>query len=227
MSPTISAKRSGSRWAIALLGTLFAFVLLLIPATAASADTTDDGQEVTDFYFAGVITFDDKPVPDVVMTIKGNGFEGETKTDADGKWRLYVPEKDKYTLTVDEETLPNGVIVDAAQLPEGTQPIAGTTASFEVEFGLTGTKIMNLFLGEGERVTVSFWDQLFSRLIGGLNFGHRAEPLASVQPIEVPSPDRDPASFPTYSAPGGLRQGPGGGAESPLHPPSCRPEPPP
>jgi branched-chain amino acid transport system permease protein len=171
VSPTISAKRSGSRWAIALLGTLFAFVLLLIPATAASADTTDDGQEVTDFYFAGVITFDDEPVPDVVMTIKGNGFEGETKTDADGKWRLYVPEKETYTLTVDEETLPDGVIVDPALLPEGTQPIAGTTASFEVEFGLTGTKIMNLFLGEGERITVSFWAQLFSRLVGGLNFG--------------------------------------------------------
>lgn len=105
------------------------------------------------------------------MTIEGNGFEGETETDADGKWRLYVPEKETYTLTVDEDTLPDGVIVDAAQLPEGTQPIAGTTASFEVEFGLTGTKIMNLFLGEGERMTTSFFDQLASRLVGGLNFG--------------------------------------------------------
>ncbi|UTT54756.1 MULTISPECIES: branched-chain amino acid ABC transporter permease [Microbacterium] len=142
-----------------------------MPPSSASAETTDDGQEVTDFYLAGVVTFDDEPVEGVVMAIEGNGFKGETETDAEGKWRLYVPEKEKYTLTVDESTLPDGVIVDASLLPPGTQPIAGTTASFEVEFGLTGTKIMNLFLGEGQRITVSFIDQLLSRLVGGLNFG--------------------------------------------------------
>ncbi len=172
MRPTISANRSGVRWVIILLASLLAIAFLwLQPPSAASAEETDDGQEITDFYFAGVITFDDAPVEGVVMTIEGNGFEGETETDAEGKWRLYVPEKETYTLTVDEETLPEGVIVDAAQLPEGAQPIAGTTASFEVEFGLTGTKITNLFLGEGERITVSFIDQLASRLVGGLNFG--------------------------------------------------------
>ncbi|MBQ3359078.1 MAG: branched-chain amino acid ABC transporter permease [Microbacterium sp.] len=141
------------------------------PPLAASAETTDDGQEVTDFYFGGVITFDDEPVEGVELSVSGSGFEGETETDAEGKWRLYVPEKETYTITVNEETLPDGVIVDASLLPEGTQPISGTTASFEVEFGLTGTKILNLFLGEGERVTVSFIDQLASRLVGGLNFG--------------------------------------------------------
>ncbi|WP_307381247.1 branched-chain amino acid ABC transporter permease [Microbacterium sp. W4I20] len=145
--------------------------LVILPPSSASAETTDDGQEVTDFYFAGVVTFQDEPVEGVVMTIDGNGFEAETETDAEGKWRLYVPEKEKYTLTVDESTLPEGVIVDASQLPEGTQPLAGTTASFELEFGLTGTKIVNFFLGAGERITVSFIDQLLSRMVGGLNFG--------------------------------------------------------
>lgn len=145
--------------------------LVILPPSSASAETTDDEQEVTDFYFAGVVTFQDEPVEGVVMTIDGNGFEAETETDAEGKWRLYVPEKEKYTLTVDESTLPEGVIVDASQLPEGTQPLAGTTASFELEFGLTGTKIVNFFLGAGERITVSFIDQLLSRMVGGLNFG--------------------------------------------------------
>ena len=157
---------------IAVLAVLMAaFLLFSQPAATAFADTTNDDQEVTDFYFGGVITFDDAPVEGVEMTISGNGFEATTTTDAEGKWRLYVPEKETYTLTVDENTLPDGVVVDAAQLPEGTQPIDGTTASFEVEFGLTGTKIMNLFLGEGERITISFIDQLLSRLVGGLNFG--------------------------------------------------------
>lgn len=172
MGPTTLAVQRRRPWVVAFLGILIALsAFLLQPPSPASAETTDDGQEVTDFYFAGVITFDDDPVEGVVMSIDGNGFKGETETDAEGKWRLYVPEKDKYTLTVDEETLPDGVIVDASLLPPGTQPISGTTASFEVEFGLTGTKIMNLFLGEGERITVSLLDQLLSRLVGGLNFG--------------------------------------------------------
>ena len=170
MSPTISAKRSGTRWAIALLGALLAFAFLLLQSPPASAET-DDGQEVTDFYLAGVITFDDEPVSGVTMSVEGGGFDAETETDAEGRWRLYVPEKDVYTLTVDEDTLPDGVIVDAALLPEGMQPVSGTTASFEVEFGLTGTKIVNLFLGEGVRETTSFLDQLLSRIVGGLNFG--------------------------------------------------------
>lgn len=172
MGPTSIAVKRKRPWVVALLGILMALTaLVILPPSSASAETTDDGQEVTDFYFAGVITFDDEPVPGVGMQIEGNGFKGETETDAEGKWRLYVPEKDKYTLTVDEKSLPDGVIVDASLLPPGTQPISGTTASFEVEFGLTGTKIMNLFLGEGERITVSFIDQLLSRLVGGLNFG--------------------------------------------------------
>lgn len=172
MGPTTIAVQRKRPWVVALLAVLMALsAFVFMPPSSASAETTDDGQEVTDFYLAGVVTFDDEPVEGVVMAIEGNGFKGETETDAEGKWRLYVPEKEKYTLTVDESTLPDGVIVDASLLPPGTQPIAGTTASFEVEFGLTGTKIMNLFLGEGQRITVSFIDQLLSRLVGGLNFG--------------------------------------------------------
>lgn len=172
MGPTALAGPRKRPWAFAFFGILMALAAsLLLPPSAASAETTDDGQEVTDFYFAGVVTDGDEPVEGVVMTIEGNGFDAETETDAEGKWRLYVPEKETYTLTVDESTLPDGVIVDATQLPEGIQPVSGTTASFELEFGLTGTKIVNFFLGEGERVTVSFLDQLLSRMVGGLNFG--------------------------------------------------------
>lgn len=159
-----------------ILGALLAAVLLVLGgASAAHAavapDTPGGDQETTDFYFGGVIRFGGEPVPGVTMSIAGNGFEGDTVTDADGRWRLYVPEKDSYTLTVDESTLPDGVIVDAAQLPDGTQPIEGTTASFQVEFGLTGSKVLNLFLGAGERVTTSFADQFVERIINGLNFG--------------------------------------------------------
>ncbi len=175
MSPTTVTARHPMRWIVLFLGAMLAAGLLLlsspIAAHAASPDTPGADQEQTDFYFGGVITFDEKPVPDVTMSISGGGFEAETITDAEGKWRLYVPEKDTYTLTIDEDTLPEGVIVDATQLTEGLQPIQGTTGSFEVEFGLTKTKIVNLFLGQGERITQSFVDQLAVRLVNGLNFG--------------------------------------------------------
>lgn len=140
-----------------------AALLLFASPLAANAATAPDvpggDQEKTAFYFAGVITFDDEPVPDVVVAVEGGGFEATTVTDADGKWRLYLPEKAEYTLTVDESTLPDGVIVE------------GESASQDVEFGLTNSTIVNLFLGEGVRETTSFIDQLTERLVNGLNFG--------------------------------------------------------
>ena len=177
MGPTTVATRGIPRWVVVLAGVLMAAAMLFLSspsgafASASAPDTPGGDQEQTEFYFGGVITFDGEPVADVVISVDGGGFEAETITDADGKWRLYVPEKDEYTLVVDEDTLPDGVIVDPAQLPEGMQPNSGTTASFDVEFGATGTKIVNLFLGEGERLTTSFWDQFSERLISGVNFG--------------------------------------------------------
>lgn len=162
MSPTALRVRRAQPWLVVLIGTLLAAAMVFLStpgAFAAAPDTPGGDQEATDFYFGGVITFEDKPVPDVTVKVSGGGFDAETVTNAEGQWRLYVPEKDTYTLTVDESTLPDGVIVD------------GDSASQEVEFGLTGSKIVNLFLGEGERVTQSFADQLLVRVINGLNFG--------------------------------------------------------
>ncbi len=161
MGPTASRVRRVQPWLVALIGALLAAAMVFLSAPAAQAsapDTPGGDQEETDFYFGGVITFEDEPVPDATVTVSGGGFDAETVTDAEGRWRLYVPEKDVYTLEVVEDTLPDGVVV------EGENPQ-------EVEFGLTGSKIINLFLGEGERVTQSFFDQLMIRLINGLNFG--------------------------------------------------------
>lgn len=163
MELTTSHKRRTVPWIIALVSALLAATMLLMTAPAAfAAGDEDEGpgeQEVTDFFFAGVIRFDDDPVPGVVVSIEGNGFEAETETDDAGRWTLYVPEKAAYTLTVDESTLPEGVIVE------------GDSASQEVEFGLANRVVINLFLGEGVRETTSFTVQLVERLINGLNFG--------------------------------------------------------
>lgn len=158
MGPSTINSRRFAPWVVALLGALMAVAMVFMAAPGAWADPGDD-QEKTDFYFGGVIKFDEDPVPDVTLTIEGNGFNAETVTDADGRWRLYVPEKDTYTLTIDEDTLPDGVIVD------------GESASQEVEFSLTNIKIINLFLGEGVRETASYFDRVVGLTINGLNFG--------------------------------------------------------
>lgn len=185
-----AALRRPRRWHVALWGLAASALLMLAPAATASAQETapttavqdaaaprsgpvhaDENEPKTDFYFGGNVTYQGKPIEGVVMSVEGEGFVAQTKTDADGKWRLYVPKKGSYTLHVNEDTLPEGVIVDSSQLPTGVTPVEGTTGSFDAEFGLTGTKIVNLFLGQGERITVSFTDQLLSRTVGGINFG--------------------------------------------------------
>ncbi|MGP6170849.1 ABC transporter permease subunit [Microbacterium sp. A204] len=174
MELTTSHRRGRIPWVIALVSFLLAAAMLFMAAPASFADTGDgetdtttaspsdsgsDEQEVTDFFFAGVIKYNADPLPGVAVSIEGNGFEAETETDDTGRWTLYVPEKGEYELTVDESTLPDGVIVE------------GDSASQDVEFGLGNRVIVNLFLGEGVRETTSFVDQLVERIINGLNFG--------------------------------------------------------
>ncbi|MCR2764159.1 branched-chain amino acid ABC transporter permease [Microbacterium sp. zg.B48] len=159
-STTTLAGRS-LKWLIIAIGTLLAATLLVLQTPgAARADAPDEpggDQEQTSFYFAGTITNKDEPLADVRVSVEGNGFDAETLTGADGRWRLYVPEKDTYSLEVDESTLPDGVIVE--------------NNPRDVEFGLTGSAIVNIFLSPGERTQTSFLDQVLDRLMNGLNFG--------------------------------------------------------
>ena len=80
--------RTPLRWIVlALVAFTAAAALLLTSGTAAFAasapDTPGGDQEATDYYFGGVITFEEKPVPDVTVSVKGSGFDAETVTDAE------------------------------------------------------------------------------------------------------------------------------------------------
>ena len=126
---------------------------------AASAVSADEVGTEYDFVFSGNVKFNSEPLEDVRITVSGGGYDAEVVTDAEGKWKVGVPEKESYTITLDESTLPAGVIVVEGE------------ASVEAEFGLTNNKSVNFFLGEGVRVTVSFFDQFVERVFNGLNFG--------------------------------------------------------
>ena len=162
MEPTQSvARRSPGRWLI-LLGLLLSVLTLSsIAASPAVADevSTEESAEEYEYHFRGNVQYNGEPLEGVLITVEGNGFEAETETDADGRWEIGVPEKGTYEVSLDEDTLPEGVVV-----AEG-----GSTR--EAEFGLTRNASVNFFLGEGVRTTVSFFDQFVQRLISGVNFG--------------------------------------------------------
>ena len=164
MKPTQSvAGRSPRRWLI-LLGVLLS--ALTLSGVAASPAMAEDGstsaaseEEEFEYFFTGNVTFEDEPLEGVRITVEGGGFEAETETDAEGKWTLGVPEKEEYELTLDEDTLPEGVVVEEGQ------------STVTAEFGLTNRKAVTFFLGEGTRVTTDIGAQVLIRVVNGLNFG--------------------------------------------------------
>jgi branched-chain amino acid transport system permease protein len=131
--------------------------LTLMGGLPAQADEV--GTDEYDYIFSGNVKYDGEPLEDVLITVEGGGYKAEVETDAEGKWKIGVPEKVEYTITLDESTLPKGVIV------------AEGSASIKAEFGLTDNKSVNFFLGQGVRHTTSFLDQFIQRSFTGLSFG--------------------------------------------------------
>ncbi len=129
--------------------------LLLIP-TAAFADSV--GEDYAN-RISGNVKNEGTPLEGVLVSVSGGGYTAEVVTDIDGKWRIGVPERGTYTVTLDESTLPEGIAV-----------IEGSSTQ-EVEIGPSGRVTMNFFIGEGERNVTSFLDQLIQRLVNGVNFG--------------------------------------------------------
>lgn len=153
-----ASARSGPLKPLMML--LLLLSLLFAPAFTGSASADEVG---TDYKNAvsGNVKLDGEPLAGVKMTVSGGGYEASVVTGADGKWKVGVPDDiDAFTVTLDENTLPEGIAVT----DEGG-PVQ------QVELGPSGKVVKNFFIGQGERNTVSFFDQLIARIIYGLNFG--------------------------------------------------------
>jgi branched-chain amino acid transport system permease protein len=144
---------------LALIAALFA--VFLMTASPASAATTADGDP---YRVSGNVQLDGEPLPGVHLTIDGPGGAQEVETDANGQWRVSVPERNEtYIVTLDEETLPAGIAV--------VDPEDDTPNVKEAEVGQGGRVTVNFFIGEGERHVTSFFDQFVQRSITGISFG--------------------------------------------------------
>lgn len=153
-------RRAHRRFAAVLLAGLVSALTLSIAAPAAANEV---GLDEYDFKISGLVELADEPLADVLLVIDGGGFRVEVESGADGRWAVGVPERGEFTVTLDESTLPEGIaVID----PELEQPNVRT-----ITVGQSGSAVANFFIGQGERNTVSLFDQVIERLFNGLNFG--------------------------------------------------------
>ena len=104
-----------------------------------------------------------EPIPGVTLTVaddEGNEV-GQGVTDADGRAVVEVPEKGRYIVTLDADTLPEGVKLDK-----------NTKKEVEVVARLDGPNNFGVFpIGVVAADTASFGDRLVSSLLSGIKFG--------------------------------------------------------
>lgn len=137
--------------------------MLVMTSSPAIADEVDTDTEP--YRVSGNVQLDGEPLDGVELTVTGQGVDATVQTDAEGKWAVGVPERAEYTVTLDEETLPDGIAVVDETGADSTPNVK------EVTVGAGGRVVANYFIGEGERNVTAFGDQLVARLIDGLNFG--------------------------------------------------------
>jgi neutral amino acid transport system permease protein len=157
VTPSIS--RTGSRYwiQISLLTTVLTLIFGGLFSLSASADAV--GEDLP-YRVQGNVKNEGVPLSGVRIVVSGGGYTAETVTDEEGKWLIGVPEKAGYSVSLDQSTLPAGIAV----VEEGG-------ADQSVEIGPSGAVTKNFFIGEGERIVVSMFDQVIARIIYGLNFG--------------------------------------------------------
>ncbi|MFT4214652.1 MAG: branched-chain amino acid ABC transporter permease [Microbacterium sp.] len=155
------------RWVVILMAA-FAVALGLLtlaqPASAASVEVQTESctPSSTVGCLAGTLA---AAGPDVTVTATSpSGTSVSTVTDDDGKWSLSVEEAGDWTVTVDADTLPDGVTLNSDDPQVRPVTLGATTA---VLFSLDGN-----VSGETEtETTTSFWDRFAQQAASGLRLG--------------------------------------------------------
>ena len=111
----------------------------------------------------GILRDGDTLVQGAEITVAGGGgFEEVATTDEAGKWSVVVPDKADYTVTLDPETLPDGVEL---RDPDKAEAVVSATE------WQTNSLTRSFPLGADTRQTTGFFEQFLQRLAAGLNFG--------------------------------------------------------
>jgi neutral amino acid transport system permease protein len=147
-----------------VLATLFAALALLGIGTSGASASTDPSEEPAGpvLTISGILRDGDDPVEGVDVLVEGGDFSEIGTSDENGRWSVEVPEEGDYTVTLDTDTLPDGLDL---RDPDRTS-VDVTADEWQTN------SISRLFpLGEDTRQTSGFADLFLQRLVSGLNFG--------------------------------------------------------
>jgi branched-chain amino acid transport system permease protein len=120
-----------------VLALLLAPLLLLIaPAPAGAVDTLCLPKPDETACIASTLRTESDVVPDVKITVTSpSGKSQEVTTSDTGKWNVEVDEPGKYTVTIDKDSLPDGVVVDRGEITVNVQLGRTQAASLDVRTG--------------------------------------------------------------------------------------------
>ena len=101
------AHKHRTRWLVVIFASLVAAMTMsAIPAAADEVNV-----DKYDYIFSGNVKHNGEPLEGVTINVSGGGYDEDVETDAKGQWKVGVPEKRSYEITLIESTLPEGVIV--------------------------------------------------------------------------------------------------------------------
>jgi neutral amino acid transport system permease protein len=151
-----------------MFGTVIAAVMLaMILAVSAGAGsaiaqtTPTPAPDISSvFSVGGIIRDEDTPLEGVEVEVEGQGFTETGVTGDDGRWTVQLPAAGEYTVTLDPDTL-----------PEGVEPRDPDNITRTVNLGTTNTVNVLFPTGAGTVVESDLGGTIFTRLIYGLNFG--------------------------------------------------------
>ena len=143
-------RRATARALTLLLGTL----LCVLSLGAGSAHA--EGESVK-----GTLRNEGEAVAGVTIAAEGSGgFSEETESGADGTWEIPVPAPGPYTVSIDEDSLPDGVALRNAD-----------RTSLETTVAVGQQKTVLFALGEGTRRTTGTAGQALQLTVEGIRFG--------------------------------------------------------
>lgn len=144
-----------------LIAAVFLALSTLLSGASASAEE-GESTESSNLKISGVLIADGVRIPGAEITVEGAGISVKVESDEQGKWAVSVPEKSSYTITLNLDSLPEGVAL--------VDPSANILSVAEDDW-LTSTATRNFqFVGAAVE-TLSTTDKIIQRVIAGLIFG--------------------------------------------------------
>ena len=141
--------------------TIFGAVLLAIVGVFLLAGSASAAGEAVSGKLENRIDGSRTPVAGVEITVEGNGVNTTVKSGADGKWTVPLPSEGVYKVTLNVDTLPEGV----ALTEEGKNVVEA-----KVQPPIMNLNV-NFPLGVSNSKTESKWQTAMQLFVEGLRFG--------------------------------------------------------